>query len=164
MNRESFPDPSPLRPAIPRCARRSLWFGSIRRTELTIPSSHLFAMYTRESFRSSTLRISKMFNQPQRQALRKFQAPNPRLQPNFKPQTQKPSNIQSLKCAIRGNLNFELWRFVWNLGFGAWDFRRRWVWDLDLGASRAVFSFRNGTLARVAVLGHGATFGFAREP
>src|SRR5207244_1540966 len=34
MNREDYPDPRPLpRPAILRCARRSFWFGSIRRTE-----------------------------------------------------------------------------------------------------------------------------------
>src|SRR5262249_32300851 len=45
MNRGEFLDPSPLRPAIPRCARRSLWFGSIRRTELIIPSSVVFAMF-----------------------------------------------------------------------------------------------------------------------
>src|SRR6266446_4994653 len=34
MNRGDCPEWSPLpRPEVPHCARRSLWFGSIRRTE-----------------------------------------------------------------------------------------------------------------------------------
>jgi hypothetical protein len=66
--------------------------------------------------------------------------------------SQRTKDLAAMLMLLRPN-SFGISRLdiVWDLEFGAWNFQSGLL-------------FRNGTLAPVAVHGHAATFGFAREP
>ena len=104
---------SPSPPCNPSLRSSLIWFGSIHRTELIIPSSCVFAMFTRETFRSSTLRISKCSTNRNRKRRGKIQFPSSNHQGKSILKKPQPSNSRTPCWCIE---------ILWNLDFGTWNF------------------------------------------
>src|SRR5438874_2334119 len=146
MNRGDCAEWSPLpRPEVPHCARRSLWFGSIRRTEWqytfirrirNLSLAKHFGVRRCHHAKCSTIRDASTSRKFQILRSKSNESPNSNIQ-----------NQTGYTC-----LGFEHWNV---LG----------VWDLELGISRGIAmrtaGITRGELQRNAVP---LTFEFPREP
>ena len=96
------------RPQVPRCARRSLWFGSIRRTEYHYNFiRRIRNIFTRETLRSSTRASHKMFNH--------------RLRRKFQDSSTKQNSVRKLQKRLARGERIEIRGLEFYLGVGVWN-------------------------------------------
>ena len=119
MNRGDCPEWSPLLcPQVPHCARRSLWFGSIRRTEW----HYSFITGIRNTSRNFI--HSRNLSEFDASIIQNVQ-PSPTAKvPRLKRQAPDKTQFTSYENAWHAASAFGIWglEFIWRLEFATWDF------------------------------------------